>query len=118
MLAATGTILSACSLDNETNNPIITVSKPTEAQTVQVGDTLFIKTQFSDDTELKSCSANIKRVANNTSILNIIKNPGSQVATIDTFRILADTGAYQVMLFADDKYDNYSNKVVTIYVTP
>lgn len=115
---AAAALLSACSLNNEDNNPIITVTAPTEALTIQAGDTLIISSQFTDDTAVKSCSANIKKVSNNTSILKVNKTPGTQIASIDTFKVIADTGAYQVMLYADDKYDNYSNKVVTVYVTP
>jgi len=116
--------LTACEesgIFKEENPPVITVTQPTEGAIYSVSDTIYIKGNFSDDTNVQTYTVDVKKV-NSNNIMSYTKINELDTTTIplDTFVIVptAMTGNYQLILYCEDPNDNFTNKVVNFSVIP
>lgn len=108
---------SACDkVATESNEPILTVLAPTDNAVVAQGDTLFMNATYSDDTELTDYTVNIRNKGNDNNVFSYSKAVGEANATLDTFKIMADTGSYELILYVGDVNDNFTNRVIAFTV--
>lgn len=102
----------------ETNEPVITVASPTEGQVLHAGDTLDINVTYTDDTGITHYSADIKNNSVGNNIFSVLEPINQLSFTLDTFKVISDTGHYELVLYGDDRYDNFKNKSVLFTVIP
>lgn len=118
-LAATAIIAAGCNKDlPETNEPVITVYSPTNNAVVQVNDSLIIRADFSDDSDLVNYQANIRNKNTDTNVFSYAPYLSGNTASLDTFKIMPDTGHYELVLYTGDVNDNFKNLVIDFTVVP
>ncbi|UPT68529.1 MAG: hypothetical protein M0D57_07830 [Sphingobacteriales bacterium JAD_PAG50586_3] len=63
--------------------------------------------------------ANITNKNTNTNVFSYAPYiNASSTATLDTFKIMADTGHYELILYTGDVHDNFKNRVIDFTVVP
>lgn len=111
--------LSACKeevLFREDNAPVITVLSPADSMVYAPGDTLHIKVNFTDDSKVQAYTVNVKS-GNSIFLYNGIPNENDSIVMFDTTIVLPPQQIdYQIQLYCEDKYANFTNKIVPFSV--
>jgi hypothetical protein len=117
-LAAIVTLAACDKLETEQNAPTMSVTAPLENAVIQANDTLFMKVAYADDATITDYTVNIHQVNTDQNYFSYSKYIGAATADLDTFRILADTGHYELLLYVADNHDNFTNKTINFTVNP
>lgn len=117
-LAAITTLAACDKVEVEHNAPTMSVTAPIENTVVQANDTLFMKVAYTDDVLITDYTVNIHQVNTDQNYFSYSKYIGASTATLDTFKILADTGHYELLLYVADNHDNFTNKTINFTVAP
>jgi hypothetical protein len=117
-LAAVVLIAACDNLEPEQNEPTITVTAPFDNEVITVNDTLFVKVDYADDSKLVSYQANITNTNSNVNVFSLNKYVNGTTASLDTFKIMPDTGHYELIIYVGDINDNFTNKIINFTVTP
>lgn len=111
--------LPACDkIETEQNAPTMVVAAPSENALVTVGDTLFMKVDYADDATLTDYTVNIRNINTDVNSFSYSQPIGESTASLDTFKIMPDTGHYELLLYVADNHDNFTNKVINFTVVP
>ena len=117
-LAAIVTLAACDKIETEQNAPTMSVTAPLENAVIQANDTLFMKVAYADDATITDFTVNIHQVNTDQNYFSYSKYIGASTADLDTFRILADTGHYELLLYVADNHDNFTNKTINFTVNP
>jgi hypothetical protein len=111
--------LPACDkIETEQNAPTITVTAPFDNEVVTLNDTLIMKVDYADDAILTDYTVNIHNIITDANVFSYSHPIGESTATLDTFKIMPDTGHYELLLYVADNHDNFTNKVINFTVVP
>lgn len=107
----------SCTKRTGPNEPVITITFPTDTTTINAGDTIEIKGTLSDNIDLHEFYLTIKN--NNTDALVAYDNPyvhGGKTYPFNYFWITGDSAIYTLSLKVLDHENHSTTKEVLLHV--
>lgn len=107
----------SCTKNTGPDEPVITLTTPTDTTTINAGDTIQIAGKISDNKDLHEFYLTIKN--NNTDSVVAYENPyvhGAKTYSFDYFWITGDSAIYTVTVKVLDHESHSTSKEVLLHV--
>lgn len=119
VITIASTVIS-CKKENAASAPIITISKPTEGQVLDVdvlGDNTSVGMSISDD-NLKLYSVLIAKANGSDTLFYIPEtaNTSKSISINETIQLRENNGYYTVFIYAVDQNNNVTTKSVNFQI--
>lgn len=113
-----GILLAGCSknskLDNDREDPVVTVTSPADNQSFTAGSTFNVTGTITDNNRIVQVHYHFSNLENGQLILDVHRYPGSSQYTIAENIQMPATGQYRLQIIARDNAGNEGRQTIVV----